>query len=161
MPLGTNFWWGLKVFNLFRLLENKILETLICIRKDAKADINSVELKFASRGSNKIFCKSWNWKWSFRLVYKLHYLHFRFHKYLMNSLGAMRTMSGVISWYVISFKRLFDLIACVLSLFIFLFSLFFCGFYYLLKYWDKFGDTYKKAVELFLVSQVKFRGVSS
>ena len=30
---------------------------------------------------NKIFCKSWSWKWSFRLACKLYYLQFGFQKY--------------------------------------------------------------------------------
>ena len=39
-------------------------------------------------------------------------------------------------------------------LFLFFFFLVFCEFYYLLGYWGKFGDTWNKAVELFLGSLV-------
>ena len=50
--------------------------------------------------------------------------------------------------------------ACFVSFYFFYFFLsFFCEFYYLLKYWGKFGQSSVKAVELFLGSYV-FQGLS-
>ena len=45
-----------EVFNLFRLLENEILEMVS--EKDAKANIISVKLKFSKLKSKKLFTKS-------------------------------------------------------------------------------------------------------
>ena len=55
------------------------------------------------------------------------------------SLLYIRTMNGVISWNVLALQRIFHFIACasILSISSF-FSCFFCGFYYLLRYWGKF-----------------------
>ena len=43
---GTNFWYGLKPFNLSRLLEYETLD-MFSKQEDTKANINLVELKFA------------------------------------------------------------------------------------------------------------------
>ena len=57
---------------------------------------------------------SWNISWTFSLLH-------------------LRTMNGVISWYVLAPQCLFHFIACVSLLSIsFLFSYFFCGFHYFL-----------------------------
>ena len=61
----------------------------------------------------------------------------------------MRMMNRVIVWYVLALQRLFHFIVCVSFLSLFLF---FCGFYYLLRYWGKFVNTSNKALELFLDS---------
>ena len=47
---------------------------------------------------------------------------------------------------------------CCFSLFLSLF-LYFCVFYYLLRYWGKFINTYNKSKELFLGIYLEFRGV--
>ena len=72
----------------------------------------------------------------------------------------MKTMNGVVSWYILALHPLFHFIACVLFLPIFLnfFSYFVCEFYNLLRYWGKFGNTENEAVELFLGSLVEFQG---
>ena len=45
LPMGTNFWLGLKVFNLFRLLENETLE-MFSIRERRKSKYESGGTKF-------------------------------------------------------------------------------------------------------------------
>ena len=63
----------------------------------------------------------------------------------------MRMMNRVIVWYVLALQRLFHFIACVLFLSILIFFFrFFCGFYFLLRYWGKFVNTLNKALVLFL-----------
>ena len=68
----------------------------------------------------------------------------------------MKIMNLVIVWYVLALQRLFHFIARVsflsISLYFFLFFLFFGGCYYLLRYWGKFVNTSSKALELFLDS---------
>ena len=49
----------------------------------------------------------------------------------------MRTINSVISWYVLTLQRLFHFIACFVSSYFFF--LFFCRFYYLLRFWGKFS----------------------
>ena len=61
------------------------------------------------------------------------------------SLLHMRMMNRVTAWYVLALQCFFRFIAFFLFLSIsFFFFLFFCGFYYLLRYWGKFVNTWKK-----------------
>ena len=46
LPMDTNFWWGLKVFNLVRLLEKETLK-MFSMRQRHTSKINLVVVKFA------------------------------------------------------------------------------------------------------------------
>ena len=61
---------------------------------------------------------------------------------------VMRMMNRTTVWYVLDLQRLFHFIACVLFLSISFFFLFFCRFYYLLRYWGKFVNTSNKVLKL-------------
>ena len=69
LPMGSNLWQPLKTFNLFRLLENETLDIFSVGGRSKSKQILSNESLRSWRGK-RIFYKSWNWKWSFRLVCK-------------------------------------------------------------------------------------------
>ena len=69
LPMGSNLWQSLKTFNLFRLLENETLDIFSVGGRSKSKQILSNESLQSWRGK-RIFYKSWNWKWSFRLVCK-------------------------------------------------------------------------------------------
>ena len=85
-----------------------------------------------------------------------------FWKYLMNSLFIAQC-----EWWIVSLcgtywlSSAYFILLRVFNFFLFLsLFLFFCKFYYLLRYWGKVANTWNKALELFLDSSVEFRRVS-
>ena len=64
----------------------------------------------------------------------------------------MRTMNWVISWYILALQHLFHFIACVLFLSVSLFFLVFLRVLLIAEVLRQVGDTWNKAVELFLGS---------
>ena len=65
--MGSNLWQALKAFNLFRLLEN---ETMEMFRGQSKSKYKFGGMKAWKLTRQDNIYKSWNWKWSFRLVCK-------------------------------------------------------------------------------------------
>ena len=142
LPMGTNFWLGLKVFNLFRLLENETLE-MFSIRERRKSKYESGGTKFFkaeevrkyfvnSKIENDVFGSCVNY---IILDFSLGFRNISWT--LSLSLLHMKTKNGVISLNVLTLQCLFHFIAHASFLSIFSY-LFLCGFYYLLRYCGQF-----------------------
>ena len=111
------------MFDLFRLLENVTLE-MFSTREGRKSKHKFGVTKVCkAKEVGKYFVHS-----KMCVNYLISSLDFR-NISLTLSLLDMRTMNGVISWYVLTLQRLFHFIACVLFLSIsFFFSYFFVDF---------------------------------
>ena len=72
----ANLWQALKAFNLFRLLENEIVEMFSMGRRKQKQTQIRWNKTLRSWRGTTIFYKSWSWKWISRLLYKFS-SHFR------------------------------------------------------------------------------------
>ena len=80
------------------------------------------------------------------------YINRKFQKYISVSICPCHRAYFMGSLFIGSAALISFYCVCVVSFYFSLFSFFFCGVYYLLRYGGKFNNTYNKAVKLFLGS---------
>ena len=115
LPICTNFWKGLKVFNLFKLLESETSKIFIIRerRKNRHEYGGTKDWKAKKVRKRFVIPKVEIEDFSY-IICSLDFKNIACTLFLLN----MKMVNGVVSWYILALNYLFHFIACVSFLFL-------------------------------------------